>query len=90
MLNYHQRGEVLAHSLGLLDAKVLVAETDLVSAVTESGSTASAATLTIGIWSGSPPARPPPTRIRWPLYHNNALTVALASVITSGATAGTG
>ena len=26
MLNYHQRGEVLAHSLGLLDAKVLVAE----------------------------------------------------------------
>ena len=30
MLNYHQRGEVLAHSLGLLDAKVLVAESDLV------------------------------------------------------------
>lgn len=47
MLNYHQRGEVLAHSLGLLDAKVLIAETDLVSAVTESGSTATAATLTI-------------------------------------------
>ena len=37
MLNYHQRGEVLAHSLGLLDAKVLVAETDLVSAVAECG-----------------------------------------------------
>ena len=35
MLNYHQRGDVLAHSLGLLDAKVLLAETDLVSAVTE-------------------------------------------------------
>ena len=33
MLNYHQRGDVLAHSLGLLDAKLLVAETDLVSAV---------------------------------------------------------
>lgn len=37
MLNYHQRGEVLAHSLGLLDAKVLVAEPDLVSAVSECG-----------------------------------------------------
>ena len=37
MLNYHQRGEVLAHSLGLLDAKVLVAETDLVDAVDECG-----------------------------------------------------
>ena len=30
MLNYHQRGEVLAHSIGLLDAKVVVAETDFV------------------------------------------------------------
>src|SRR6201995_1351775 len=37
MLNYHQRGEVLAHSLGLLDAKVLVTESDLVDAVDESG-----------------------------------------------------
>ncbi len=37
MLNYHQRGEVLAHSLGLLDAKLLLAESDLVSAVSESG-----------------------------------------------------
>lgn len=37
MLNYHQRGEVLAHSLGLLDAKVLIAESDLVSAVAECG-----------------------------------------------------
>ena len=37
MLNYHQRGEVLAHSLGLLDAKVLVAEADLVDSVNESG-----------------------------------------------------
>ncbi len=47
MLNHHQRGEVLAHSLGLLDAKVLIAETDLVSAVSESGSSGIAATLTI-------------------------------------------
>ncbi|EUA73315.1 AMP-binding enzyme family protein [Mycobacterium xenopi 4042] len=37
MINYHQRGDVLAHGLGLLDAKVLVAESDLVSAVLESG-----------------------------------------------------
>ena len=26
MLNYHQRGDVLSHSIGLLDAKLLVAE----------------------------------------------------------------
>src|SRR5271154_622166 len=37
MLNYHQRGKMLAHSLGLLDAKVLVAETDLIDAVDECG-----------------------------------------------------
>ncbi|OBA62016.1 long-chain-acyl-CoA synthetase [Mycobacterium sp. 1100029.7] len=141
MLNYHQRGEVLAHSLGLLDAKVLVAETDLVSAVTESGSTATAATLTIedlerfavGAAATNPdsvaavqardtafyiftsgttgfPKASVMTHLRWlkalaafgglglrlkssdtlysclPLYHNNALTVALSSVINSGAT----
>ena len=28
MLNYHQRGDVLKHSIGLLDAKAVVAETD--------------------------------------------------------------
>lgn len=141
MLNYHQRGEVLAHSLGLLDAKVLIAETDLVSAVTESGSTATAATLTIEDlerFAVRAPATNPDsvaavqardtafyiftsgttgfpkasvmTHQRWlkalgafgglglrlksadtlysclPLYHNNALTVALSSVINSGAT----
>ncbi|HZC90142.1 MAG TPA: AMP-binding protein, partial [Mycobacterium sp.] len=37
MLNYHQRGAVLAHSLGLLDAKALVVESDLLDAVDESG-----------------------------------------------------
>ena len=37
MLNYHQRGEVLAYSLGLLNAKVLVVESDLVDAVDECG-----------------------------------------------------
>src|SRR6185437_6143801 len=47
MLNYHQRGEVLAHSLGLLDAKVMVAETDLISAVTESGGAGATEALTV-------------------------------------------
>lgn len=47
MLNYHQRGEVLAHSLGLLDAKVLIAETDLVSAVAGCGGSGSTETLTV-------------------------------------------
>ena len=37
MLNYHQRGEVLAHSVGLLDATVLVAESDLVKDIVDSG-----------------------------------------------------
>ncbi|BAX93917.1 long-chain-acyl-CoA synthetase FadD6 [Mycobacterium shigaense] len=141
MLNYHQRGDVLAHSLGLLNAKVLVAETDLVSAVTESGAPAVTATLTIEDLDrfavGAPAANPASvstvqardpafyiftsgttgypkasvmTHRRWlaalaafgglglrlrssdtlysclPLYHNNALTVAVSSVINSGAT----
>jgi fatty-acyl-CoA synthase len=141
MLNYHQRGEVLAHSLGLLDAKVLIAETDLVSAVAESGSAATASTLTIedlerfavGAVATNPdsvaavqardtafyiftsgttgyPKASVMTHLRWlkalaafgglglrlkssdtlysclPLYHNNALTVALSSAINSGAT----
>jgi fatty-acyl-CoA synthase len=139
MLNYHQRGEVLAHSLGLLDAKVLVAESDLVSAVSESG--ASADPMTIEelerLAATAPTSNPASasavlakdtafyiftsgttgfpkasvmTHFRWlralaafggvglrlhssdtlycclPLYHNNALTVAVASVINSGAT----
>ncbi|QRY51164.1 long-chain-acyl-CoA synthetase FadD6 [Mycolicibacterium septicum] len=37
MLNYHQRGKVLAHSFGLLKAAAVVAETDLVEHVTECG-----------------------------------------------------
>ncbi|OBA77965.1 long-chain-acyl-CoA synthetase [Mycobacterium sp. 1164966.3] len=141
MLNYHQRGEVLAHSLGLLDAKVLVAETDLVSAVTESGGAGATEALTIEDlerFAVSAPAANPAsasavlakdtafyiftsgttgfpkasvmTHRRWlaalagfgglglrlkssdtlysclPLYHNNALTVAVSSVINSGST----
>ncbi|NKZ14148.1 long-chain-acyl-CoA synthetase [Mycolicibacterium septicum DSM 44393] len=37
MLNYHQRGKVLAHSFGLLKAAAVVAESDLVEHVTECG-----------------------------------------------------
>ena len=141
MLNYHQRGEVLAHSLGVVDAKVLIAETDLVSAVPECGGCGDGETLTIEDlerFAVSAPATNPAsasavqardtaffiftsgttgfpkasvmTHRRWlaalvafgglglrlkgsdtlysclPLYHNNALTVALSSVINSGAT----
>jgi fatty-acyl-CoA synthase len=141
MLNYHQRGEVLAHSLGLLDAKALIAETDLVTAVTECGGAGDTETLTIEDlerFAASAPATNPAsasavqardtafyiftsgttgfpkasvmTHLRWlkalaafgglglrlkgsdtlysclPLYHNNALTVAVSSVINSGAT----
>ena len=140
MLNYHQRGEVLAHSLGLLDAKVLVAESDLIDAVDECGGAGIASTtieemerlaatapttnpasasavlakdtafyiFTSGT-TGHPKASVM-THRRWlsalaafgglglrlkgsdtlysclPLYHNNALTVAVGSVINSGAT----
>ncbi|BBX72507.1 long-chain-acyl-CoA synthetase [Mycobacterium shinjukuense] len=144
MVNYHQRGEVLAHSLGLLDAKVLIAESDLVSAVSESGGSAGPVTggvLTIAELerlAATAPATNPATASavrakdtafyiftsgttglpkasvmthhRWlralavfggmglrlkgsdtlysclPLYHNNALTVAVSSVLNSGAT----
>ena len=139
MLNYHQRGEVLAHSLGLLDAKVLVAEADLVDSVNESGAAAEllvieelerlAATAPTGnpastsavlakdtafyIFTSGTTGHPKAsvmTHYRWlralaafgglglrlhqndtlysclPLYHNNALTVAVGSVLNSGAT----
>ncbi|MCV7144384.1 long-chain-acyl-CoA synthetase FadD6 [Mycobacterium riyadhense] len=140
MLNYHQRGEVLAHSLGLLNAKVLLAEADLVSAVSDSGGSA-AEVLTIEDLERFAATAPATNRAsasavrakdaafyiftsgttgfpkasvmshqRWlrvlaifggmglrlkssdtlysclPLYHNNALTVAVSSVINSGAT----
>jgi fatty-acyl-CoA synthase len=140
MLNYHQRGEVLAHSLGLLDAKVLVLESDLVDTVDECGAPGVAPTtieeverlaatapttnpasasavlakdtafyiFTSGT-TGHPKASVM-THRRWlaalgafgglglrlkgsdtlysclPLYHNNALTVAVGSVINSGST----
>ncbi|MCH9668291.1 MAG: long-chain-acyl-CoA synthetase FadD6 [Actinomycetia bacterium] len=140
MLNYNQRDAVLAHSLGLLSASVVVADTEFVEAITESGAdtdglmtleeltrlaatapttnpaTASAVLakdkafyiFTSGT-TGMPKASVM-THYRWlralagfgglglrlnsrdtlycclPLYHNNALTVALSSVLNSGAT----
>ncbi|WP_343708924.1 long-chain-acyl-CoA synthetase FadD6 [Mycobacterium sp.] len=140
MLNYHQRGEVLAHSLGLLNAKVLVAEADLVEAVEECDGQVIAPTTIEEIerLAATAPTTNPPsasavlakdtafyiftsgttghpkasvmTHKRWlaalaafgglglrlkgsdilysclPLYHNNALTVAVGSVINSGGT----
>ncbi len=141
MLNYHQRGDVLAHSIGLLNAKVLVAESDLVEHITDSGADGPAP-VTIGeVESLARVGAPPPirrrrrevqakdtafyiftsgttghpkasvmTHYRWlralaafgglglrlnaddtlycclPLYHNNALTVAVSSVLNAGAT----
>ena len=144
MLNYHQRGDVLKHSLGLLSAKVVVAEPDFVDPINESGAdtdglvtleefkrlaetaptdnpaTASAVLakdkafyiFTSGT-TGMPKASVM-THYRWlralagfgglgmrlnsndtlycclPLYHNNALTVALSSVLNAGCDAGAG
>jgi fatty-acyl-CoA synthase len=140
MLNYHQRGEVLAHSLGLLNAKVVVVEADLAEAVDECGGLDIEPTTIEEIerMAATAPTTNPPsasavlakdtafyiftsgttghpkasvmTHKRWlaalaafgglglrlkgsdtlysclPLYHNNALTVAVGSVINSGAT----
>ena len=37
MLNYNQRGKVLAHSVGLLDAVVVIGADDMLEAISESG-----------------------------------------------------
>ena len=139
MLNYHQRGKVLAHSIGLLHAKAIVAETDLIDPISESGAetaglvtvdeikrtastapTSNPATTTAVLakdkaffiftsgTTGMPKASVM-THYRWlralagfgglgmrltsndtlycclPLYHNNALTVAVSSVLNAGA-----
>ncbi|MGI9123541.1 MAG: long-chain-acyl-CoA synthetase FadD6 [Mycobacterium sp.] len=140
MLNYNQRDDVLAHSIGLLNARVVVAESDLVEPIVDSGADVAnlitvenIARLAEGKPAGNPrsasevQARDPAfyiftsgttghpkasvmTHQRWlralagfsglgvrlrgndtlycalPLYHNNALTVALSSVIDAGAT----
>ncbi|NTY59946.1 long-chain-acyl-CoA synthetase FadD6 [Mycolicibacterium sphagni] len=140
MLNYHQRSDVLSHSIGLLKATVVVAESDLIDPIKESGAQAGQL-MTIeelveesaGKPSGNPasaaqvqakdtafyiftsgttghPKASVMTHHRWlralaafgglglrlkgddtlycplPLYHNNALTVALSSVINAGGT----
>ncbi len=142
MLNYHQRGDVLEHSIGLLDAKVLVVEDDLSDHVTECGVQLDAGVLVSvtefeGLAETAPTNNPASasavlakdpafyiftsgttghpkasvmTHQRWlralaifgglglrltsddtlysclPLYHNNALTVAVSSVLNAGAT----
>ena len=140
MINYHQRGDALKHSFGLLDAKAVVADTDLIDPITESGADTSAlmtvdelrrlaATAPTGnpattaavlakdkafyIFTSGTTGMPKAsvmTHYRWlralagfgalgmrlngndtlycclPLYHNNALTVALSSVLSSSAT----
>ena len=140
MLNHHQRGKVLAHSVGLLDAQTLIGEDDLLTAVAESGAqvadpitvdelerlAADAPTDNPAVTSsvlakdrafyiftsgttGAPKASVM-THYRWlgalggsgalgmrlksddtlycclPLYHNNALTVAVSGVLSAGAT----
>jgi len=139
MLNYHQRGDVLKHSLGLLGAKAVVADTDLIEPINESGADATGLMTVDELrqLAATAPTRDPATtaavlakdkafyiftsgttgmpkasvmtHYRWlralagfgglgmrlssndtlycclPLYHNNALTVALSSVLNSGA-----
>ncbi len=140
MLNYNQRGKVLAHSVDLLDARMLIGQDELLKAVEESGAevtdaisvdelqrlAADAPTENPAVTSsvlakdkafyiftsgttGMPKASVM-THYRWlralagfggigmrlnsndtlycclPLYHNNALTVAVSSVLNSGAT----
>ncbi|WP_137145526.1 long-chain-acyl-CoA synthetase FadD6 [Mycolicibacterium sp. CR10] len=140
MLNYNQRDDVLKHSLGLLSASVVVADTEFVEHISESGAdTTGLLTLDeLKQLAETAPATNPATtsavlakdkafyiftsgttgmpkasvmtHYRWlralagfgglgmrlnssdtlycclPLYHNNALTVALSSVLNSGAT----
>jgi fatty-acyl-CoA synthase len=140
MLNYHQHDNALKHSIGLLSAKVVVAETDLVEPINASGADA-AGLMTVEeferLAATAPTSNPATTaavlakdkafyiftsgttgmpkasvmtHYRWlralagfgglglrlhgddtlycclPLYHNNALTVAVGSVINAGAT----
>ncbi|MGV0835964.1 long-chain-acyl-CoA synthetase FadD6 [Mycolicibacterium thermoresistibile] len=140
MLNYHQHGDVLAHSIGLLDAKLVVAAPELIKPIEDSNANVAdllsaddldrlstdAPTTDPAITSsllakekaffiftsgttGMPKASVM-THYRWlralagfgalgmrlrssdtlycplPLYHNNALTVAVSSVLSAGAT----
>jgi fatty-acyl-CoA synthase len=140
MLNYNQRGKVLAHSVDLLGARVLIGDDELLKAVEESGAEVTDAISVDELerLAADAPADNPAvtssvlakdkafyiftsgttglpkasvmTHYRWlralagfggigmrlnsndtlycclPLYHNNALTVAVSSVLNSGAT----
>ena len=141
LLNYNQRGEVLAHSLGVLDARLVVVADDLQEALGTAGEAAAAQpVVTLGelraAAAGMDAANPAITaelvgsdkalyiftsgttgmpkasimsHFRWarsysgmgglgvrlrpddtlycalPLYHNNAVTVALGAVLVAGA-----
>lgn len=140
MLNYHQHDQVLGHSIGLLNARVLIGSDDLLTTANESGAqvgdtitvdeldrlAADAPTDNPAVTSsvrakdnafyiftsgttGAPKASVM-THYRWlwamggsgafgmrlkrsdtlycclPLYHNNALTVAVSAVLSAGAT----
>ena len=139
MINYHQSGDVLEHSFGLLGAQAVIADTDLIDPITDTDANATGL-MTLDelkrLAATAPTANPATTaavlakdkafyiftsgttgmpkasvmtHYRWlralagfgglgmrltsndtlycclPLYHNNALTVALSSVINSGA-----
>ncbi|NKR96553.1 long-chain-acyl-CoA synthetase [Rhodococcus hoagii] len=142
MLNHNQRGEVLAHSLSLLDSRVLVVGEECDEAISSlSGAPHADTVLSAGkldeLAEGANPSNPAVceqiqakerafyiftsgttgmpkaslmSHFRWlksmsglgamgvrlrrndtlycalPLYHNNALTVSLSSVLSSGAT----
>ncbi|NKR24934.1 long-chain-acyl-CoA synthetase [Rhodococcus hoagii] len=142
MLNHNQRGEVLAHSLSLLDSRVLVVGEECDEAISSlSGAPDADAVLSAGkldeLAESADPSNPAVceqiqakerafyiftsgttgmpkaslmSHFRWlksmsglgamgvrlrrndtlycalPLYHNNALTVSLSSVLSSGAT----
>ena len=140
MLNYNQRDKVLAHSVDLLDARMLIGEDELLKAVQESAAEVTDAISVDELQrlAADAPTENPPvtssvlakdkafyiftsgttgmpkasvmTHYRWlralagfggigmrlnsndtlycclPLYHNNALTVAVSSVLNSGAT----
>ncbi|TWE10158.1 long-chain-acyl-CoA synthetase [Rudaeicoccus suwonensis] len=141
LLNYNQRSDVLAHSLGILDARVVVIEDDGQEALATAGEIADAQTVltfselaeqaktasaanplatakTVGserafyIFTSGTTGMPKASvmsHYRWlksysglgalgvrlksddtlycplPLYHNNAVTVALSSVLVAGA-----
>ncbi|TWP34232.1 long-chain-acyl-CoA synthetase [Leekyejoonella antrihumi] len=141
LLNYNQRGDVLAHSLGLLDSRLLIVEDDCLEGLASAGDAASAQTALSfeqlqekakGASSANPeacertvahekafyiftsgttglPKASVMSHFRWlksysglgalgvrlsssdtlycplPLYHNNAVTVALGAVLVGGA-----